>query len=132
MEERGVLKSTHLVTVAPEGKKYEKALEWGVPAIDPRWILACAEWPADIDRPLESNYPPGAESFPEPPPTPSASLPRPSPVSTPKVGQGESLLMKAARQRRLESLQNTPTDSAVPVASPRTALLTPGTSFTVL
>lgn len=58
MEEKNVYRSTHLVCAKPEGKKYEKALEWGVPAVNPEWVIACA---TSINRPNEDDFPPGGE-----------------------------------------------------------------------
>lgn len=35
--------TTHLLCAAPEGKKYIKALEWGVSPVKPSWLLSMAE-----------------------------------------------------------------------------------------
>ena len=39
---KNILACTHLVCPRPEGRKYEAALNWGVAAVDPKWLLACA------------------------------------------------------------------------------------------
>lgn len=33
---------THLIYVKPEGAKYEKAIEWNIPAVNVNWLLQCA------------------------------------------------------------------------------------------
>lgn len=59
MEEKNVYRSTHLVCAKPEGKKYEKAFEWGVPVVEARWVIACA---TSSDRPNEKDYVPTVEA----------------------------------------------------------------------
>lgn len=59
MEEKNVYRSTHLVCAKADGKKYEKALEWGVPAVDAGWVIACA---TSSDMPSEKDFPPIVEA----------------------------------------------------------------------
>lgn len=40
--EKGAIASTHLICPEPGSKKYLAALKWGVPAVNHRWLLACA------------------------------------------------------------------------------------------
>lgn len=63
MEEKNVYRSTHLVCAKPEGKKYEKALEWGVHAVHPDWVIACA---MSTTFPKEIEYPATGEPLKQP------------------------------------------------------------------
>ncbi|XP_049839921.1 DNA topoisomerase 2-binding protein 1-A-like isoform X1 [Schistocerca gregaria] len=40
--EKGAIASTHLICPEPGSKKYLAALKWSVPAVNHRWLLACA------------------------------------------------------------------------------------------
>jgi hypothetical protein len=76
--------STHLVCMKAEGKKYEKAVEWGIPIVNVDWIIACA---SSSTRPKEIDYPPEACEAATPTdlviPTPITvvKIPRPSVVT---------------------------------------------------
>ena len=99
VEEKNICRSTHIVCAKPEGKKYEKALEWGVPAINPGWVIACATL---INRPNEADYPPGGE------PTKTQQLePEPTGI-TAKEEPTESVVLKSNRQHPVA----TPTSDA--------------------
>lgn len=124
VEERRVVKSTHLATSQPEGKKYEKALEWGVPAVDPQWIVACATCRA---RPNEADYPPGQGQ----PVAPSEA----TAAETPKH-PAQSVVLPSSRQK--QKLLDTPlAETSVTDSTPRPAALdllgnqTPGTPLAV-
>ena len=41
-QRKGMLASSHLVLLAPEGTKYQAAQKWGLPAVTVRWILESA------------------------------------------------------------------------------------------
>jgi hypothetical protein len=56
-EKKHIYPSTHLVCMKAEGKKYEKAVEWGIPTVNVDWIIACA---SSCTRPKEIDYPPEA------------------------------------------------------------------------
>lgn len=41
-QRKGMLASTHLVLLTPEGTKYQAAQKWGLPAVTMRWVLESA------------------------------------------------------------------------------------------
>lgn len=146
MEEKKVFKSTHLVCLRAEGKKYEKAIEWAVPAVNPEWLVACATGPV---RPKESAFPPAGQD-----PEPGdqewevAATPKAEPAAP-----AESVVLKSNKFKRDETppalplarLANdylaTPEANVTPVTSnqrQRPVLMdtpssrTPGVSFPIL
>lgn len=59
IEAKSIFACTHLVCPKPEGRKYEAAQNWGVSAVDPKWLLASA---ATATRQKESDYPPATDT----------------------------------------------------------------------
>lgn len=99
MEQKNVYRSTHLVCAKTEGRKYEKAIEWGVPAVSAEWVIACA---TSSTRPKEENFPPAGEALqsPEPEiPTPQTAI-RVSHCTT------ESVVLKTTKQKMAETPNN--------------------------
>lgn len=41
-EAKGIFASTHLITPAPSGFKYDAAKKWNIPAVTKDWLLTCA------------------------------------------------------------------------------------------
>jgi topoisomerase (DNA) II binding protein 1 len=98
MEEKKVYRSTHLVCAKTEGRKYEKALEWGVPAVSAEWVIACA---TSSTRPKEEDYPPTGE--PVKPQELEESVPTPETVVRPSRQPAESVVLKTLKQKQSET-----------------------------
>jgi hypothetical protein len=98
MEEKNVYRSTHLVCAKKEGRKYEKALEWGVPAVSAEWVIACA---TSSTRPNEEDFPPTGEAV--EPQGPERSNPTPETVVRPTRQPAESVVLKTSRQKLAET-----------------------------
>ena len=58
VESKNIHACTHLVCPRPEGRKYEAAGNWGVAAVDPKWLLICARTGV---RHVEPDWPVGTE-----------------------------------------------------------------------
>lgn len=119
MEDKKVYKSTHLVIQQAEGRKYVKAIEWGVPAVNPQWLVACATSPV---RPKEAAFPPeGQDPEPEEQDWQVAATPKADPPAP-----AESVVLKSNKHKRDET-------PPVPTPVPRIAsgyLATPEASVT--
>ena len=117
MEEKNVHRSTHLVCAKTEGRKYEKALEWGVPAVSAEWVIACA---TSSTRPNEEDFPPTGES--KEPQEPERSNPTPETVvRNTRQPAPESVVLKTSRQKLVETPNPTrPLPTHFDMSSPHT------------
>lgn len=77
VEAKDVYHSTHLVCPKAEGRKYEKAVKWGVPVVNAEWIIASA---TSSTRLKESDYPPEADE-----PTYSKDFTVPTPLTVVRI-----------------------------------------------
>ncbi|CAH0559697.1 unnamed protein product [Brassicogethes aeneus] len=77
--EKGVLGSTHLVSLDASGKKYSAAIKWGLPAVSKDWLLEVARTGLAV---LETPFLLGESKAPE--------RPAPTPLGTPNYGTPKS------------------------------------------
>ena len=56
VEAKNIKACTHLICPKPEGRKFEAAQNWGVSAVDPKWLMACAK---TCTRLPEKDFPVG-------------------------------------------------------------------------
>ncbi|KAK4018542.1 hypothetical protein OUZ56_000592 [Daphnia magna] len=115
MEQKNVYRSTHLVCAKTEGRKYEKALEWGVPAVSAEWVIACA---TSSSRPNEDDFPPTGEA----PKSPESDVPTPQTAVKLSVCPTESVVLKTTKQK-LAEISSNPTrhlPTHFDMSSPRT------------
>jgi NAD-dependent DNA ligase len=81
VEAKDVYPSTHLVCPEAEGRKYEKAVKWGVPVVNAEWIIASA---TSSTRLKETDFgifrPPGDQTLSAPASFSSITFDAPTPV----------------------------------------------------